>query len=210
MLTAQPTNMASITLEYILFIKQYIVLQTYNKWKIPQDGKPVLQVWNEIFHNLHTPLQYLYQLIYHSHSIMDVTFTLEDMHKIVTSMYNAPKTYQEKSFQAYVDEKINLQSVGPYDYQIFIKNMTDPEFKKNIHAKYQKDHELNALKNMIIDETMELFRNESSFEYLNIMPYLEYKQQKSKSMQNNDSITQNYFETLEQQTHEMIDHFTGK
>jgi hypothetical protein len=200
--------MTSITLDYILFIKQYIVLQTFNRWKTPQDGKPVLQVWDEIFNDLHTPLQYLYQLIYHSHEITDVTYTLADMHEIVTNMYNAPKTYPDKNFQEYVDEKINLQTICPYDYQNFIKNMTDTEFKKNLHAKYQKDHELTALKNMIIDETMELFRNNSSFECLNIIPYLEYKQQSTKQI--NNSITQNYFENLEQQTHEMIDMFTSK
>lgn len=201
--------MTSITLDYVLFIKQYIVLQTYNRWKTPQDGKPVLQVWEEIFNDLHTPLQYLYQLIYHSHAITDVKYTLEDMHEIVTNMYKAPQTYPQQSFQEYVDEKINLQTIGPYNYQTFIKNMTDPEFKTKLHSKYQKDHELSALKNMIIDETMELFRNNSSFECLNIMPYLEYKQHRS-TEQINNSITQNYFENLEQQTHEMIDMFTSK
>uniref|UniRef100_A0A6C0KH72 Uncharacterized protein n=1 Tax=viral metagenome TaxID=1070528 RepID=A0A6C0KH72_9ZZZZ len=192
--------MASITLDYVLFIKQFIVAQAIRIWN-QQDVKPQLQAWNEIFNELHIPLQYLYQLIYHSHTISSTqsTYSLENMHDLVTKMYNAPRTYVEQSFQEYIDERVNLQKVGPYDYQAFIKNMTDPTFKQNIYAKYQKDFELMALKNLIIQECE---AQENPDNYLNTIPYLEYVSMKNHSNQPN--IKQTYILELEKQTHEII------
>jgi hypothetical protein len=192
--------MASITLDYVLFIKQFIVAQAIRIWN-QQDVKSQLQAWNEIFNELHIPLQYLYQLIYHSHTISSTqsTYSLENMHDLVTKMYNAPRIYVEQSFQEYIDERVNLQKVGPYDYQAFIKNMTDPTFKQNLYAKYQKDFELMALKNLIIQECE---TQENPDNYLNTIPYLEYVSMKNHSNQPN--IKQTYILELEKQTHEII------
>ena len=192
--------MASITLDYVLFIKQFIVAQSIRIWN-QQDVKPQLQAWNEIFNELHIPLQYLYQLIYHSHTIASTqsTYSLENMHDLVTKMYNAPRTYVEQSFQEYIDERVNLQKVGPYDYQAFIKNMNDTTFKQNLYAKYQKDFELMALKNLIIQECQ---AQENPDNYLNTIPYLEYVSMKNHSNQPN--IKQTYILELEKQTHEII------
>jgi hypothetical protein len=192
--------MASITLDYVLFIKQFIVAQAIRIWN-QQDVKPQLQAWNEIFNELHIPLQYLYQLIYHSHTVSssESTYSLADMHDLVTKMYNAPRTYVEQSFQEYIDERVNLKSTGPYDYQAFIKNMTDPTFKQNLYAKYQKDFELMALKNLIIQECE---TQENPNNYLNTIPYLEYVSMKNHSNQPN--IKQTYILELEKQTHQII------
>jgi hypothetical protein len=190
-------KMASITLDYVLFIKQFIVAQAANKWHKPHDGKPMLQVWNEIFNELHIPLQYLYQLIYHSHTIASVqsSYSLENMHNLVTQMYNAPRTYVEQSFQEYIDERVNLKSTG---YQAFIKNMTDPIFKQNLYAKYQKDFEVMALKNLIIQECHDSIDNDA---YLNMIPYLEYATMKKS---HRPTIKQTYILELEEQTHQII------
>ena len=234
-------KMASITLDYVLFIKQFIVAQAANKWHKPQDGKPMLQVWNEIFNELHIPLQYLYQLIYHSHTIASVqsSYSLENMHNLVTQMYNAPRTYVEQSFQEYIDERVNftplnisngtpsgrhsrdLRATLPInelkgnppaedcpisnlhrckstDYQAFIKNITYPTFKQNLYAKYQKDFEVMALKNLIIQECRDSTDNDA---YLNMIPYLEYVTMKKS---HRTTIKQTYILELEEQTHQII------
>lgn len=191
--------MASITLDYILFVKKFIVAEAIRIWN-QQDVKPQLQAYNEIFNELHIPLQYLYQLIYHSHTIASIqsTYSLHDMHELVTQMYNAPRTYVEQSFQEYIDERVNLKSTG---YQAFIKNMTDPTFKQNLYAKYQKDFEVTALKNLIIQECREQISSNSDA-YLNTIPYLEYVSMKNNCPQ--QTIKQTYILELEEQTHEII------
>jgi hypothetical protein len=46
---------------------------------------------------------------------------------------------ERETFQAYVDNKYNIETLGPYDYMIFIRNMKEVEFRKMIYDKYVYD-----------------------------------------------------------------------
>jgi hypothetical protein len=48
-----------------------------------------------------------------------------------------PSSQKMLTFQQYVDEKWNLQTLGPYDYMAFCKMMKTPEFLDSIKKGYQ-------------------------------------------------------------------------
>jgi len=49
------------------------------------------------------------------------------------------ETQQTQTFQAYIDNKYNIETLGPYDYMIFIRNMKEVEFRKMIYENYVYD-----------------------------------------------------------------------
>ena len=48
-----------------------------------------------------------------------------------------PSSHSILTFQQYVDERWNLQTLGPYDYMAFCKMMKTPEFLDSIKKGYQ-------------------------------------------------------------------------
>jgi len=43
------------------------------------------------------------------------------------------------TFQQFVDAKYNLQSLGPYDYVVFMRKMKEVDFSKMIYDEYLYD-----------------------------------------------------------------------
>ena len=44
----------------------------------------------------------------------------------------------EKTFQEYIDEKYNINTLGPYDLIAFYKKMREPIFKEELYNIYMK------------------------------------------------------------------------
>lgn len=53
-----------------------------------------------------------------------------------------------QTFQQYVDERWNLQRLGPYDYMAFCKKMKIPEFIESVKKEYNQE---NKIKNQDIE-----------------------------------------------------------
>jgi hypothetical protein len=54
------------------------------------------------------------------------------------------------TFQEYIDQSINLKTIGAYDYQRFMESMKDPVFYNNLTKKYQKEIDERATKNHVV------------------------------------------------------------
>jgi len=180
-------TIAQYSSEYIEFIKHTLINQCVIEFKRevfekqPQDYKDVLvssiqdiTIWNTVFKklepifNFYTDLEYNY---------------ISDNHKIYI--------FQQQTFQEYIDNLINLKTVGPVDYQTFIKNMQNTDFHNKMTIKYRIDMHKNTLKNHLIFIVelyiMETFGHKNYYinEYdefvptiINAVPYFEYLSEK--------------------------------
>jgi hypothetical protein len=104
-------------------------------------------------------------------------------------------TYEQITFQEFVDERVNLQKVGYREYQTFTRSMTDPNFKKNLIDKYKNDSEIISLKNYliyVIQMILSKYINNSEFFTvdevkdmditMNPIPYFEHQNRNSNSI----------------------------
>lgn len=165
-----------------------------------------IHIWNDIFNKNYDLLKYYTKLC----EIMNYTIP---SNKII-------EIFEKKSFQEFIDERINLINVGPYDYQQFTINMRDDVFKQNMINKHNSFDMECSIKNHIVY----LFKLNLSLKiqpthyysddeykdidcYLNVIPYYEYlsKQNLSTNKLNDDCVifpicdttNANYFKTLE-------------
>jgi hypothetical protein len=89
-----------------------------------------------------------------------------------------------KSFQEFIDEKINIKSIGTHDYHQFILSMEIPTFKNNMVEKYKKYSLENMIKNHMVFllefrqmENRYYFTREEEDNigiYLDMTPFYEY------------------------------------
>jgi hypothetical protein len=91
------------------------------------------------------------------------------------------------TFQDYIDNLVRLETLGPADYQNFIKSMQEPTFRANMEQKYNKHIFQNQMKNHIIyivqlyllqTTGFASFFTEKEHSYLdlsiNLIPFFEY------------------------------------
>jgi hypothetical protein len=98
------------------------------------ESKDNKYIWDIIFNRHHDLFRY-YQYL-----SSDVNYQQNQM----------STTYNQISFQDFIDEKITFQMVGYREYQRFVKSMKDPIFKDNMVEKYRADVSSRSLKNHII------------------------------------------------------------
>jgi hypothetical protein len=95
--------------------------------------------------------------------------------------------YLQETFQEFVDRQVNIKTIGPYDYQQFIRSMQDDGFRQKVFVKYEISDNERRVKNNII-YIVQLYLNEktnTSYYFtdeernemdltLDILPYLQY------------------------------------
>ena len=79
------------------------------------------------------------------------------------------------TFQQYIDETINIKTIGTYDYQRFTENMKDEGFRTNLYRKFDKLMAMRRLKNHLFfilelhdqrDRNKEAYRTPTESEYI--------------------------------------------
>jgi hypothetical protein len=177
-----------VTEDYMYFIKRYLVTYCYSEYcrkiySYPEEEVGYTQtlikykddetVWNEIFHKQQMIIKYYMKLLDH----------------YPENQGNLKQTsvYLQETFQEYIDKQINIKSIGPYDYQQFIRSMQDDGFREKVFEKYEKGDNERKIKNNII-YIVQLYLNEktnTSYYFtdeernemdisLDILPYLQY------------------------------------
>lgn len=170
------------------FIKRYLVTHCYSEYcrkiySYPEEAvghmenlikyKDEEEVWNEIFQKQHIIMKYYMKLLEH--------YPENQPHMKQASVY------LQETFQEFVDTQINIKTIGPYDYQQFIKSMKDESFREKVFEKYEKSDNERRVKNNII-YIVQLYLNEktnTSYYFtdeernemdliLDILPYLQY------------------------------------
>ena len=175
-----------VTPEYMNFIKRYLVNHCYSEYckkiySYPAEGfmenlikyKDDDMIWNEIFNKQHTILNYYMKLMEH--------FPENQGQSKQTSIY------PQETFQEYIDKQINIQTIGAYDYQQFIKSMKIETYKQKVFEKYEKNDKEKVIKNNIVyiiqlylyerTNTSYYFTDDERREMdisLDILPYLTY------------------------------------
>jgi len=69
---------------------------------------------------------------------------------------DVPEYYTKQTFQQYVDSIINIQTIGAYDLQNFIRNMSNKGFRTNMMKQHENYEYEKQLKNTIIYHIFQL------------------------------------------------------
>jgi len=129
--------------------------------------------WDTVFYKVHDLLNYYLQI---------------NTNNVLSYPQNRSSTiYEQFTFQQYIDEKVNFQTIGYREYQKFTKSMQDPFFKTNMFDKYQQDNNIKTLKNHLVyvinlyltkqiySSTMFSPEEEDDIDIMiNAIPYFEY------------------------------------
>ena len=79
------------------------------------------------------------------------------------------------TFQDYIDETINIKTIGTHDYQRFTENMKDGGFRTNLYRNFEKSMAMRRLKNHLFfilelhvqrDRNKEAYRTPTESEYI--------------------------------------------
>ena len=145
------------------------------------DYKNEKYIWDNVFNHVND------LLIYYLHLSVDHLDILELQEKVTYTQNRLTSNYEQITFQAFIDNQVNFQTVGYREYQNFIKSMQDPRFKKKMVDKYRMDTELRTLKNHIIYvihlhlakhlDCSNMFTDEESLDMdilINAIPYFEH------------------------------------
>jgi hypothetical protein len=121
------------------------------------------------------------------HLSVDHLDILELQNKVTYTQNRLTSNYEQLTFQAFIDNQVNFQTIGYREYQNFIKSMQEPSFKKKMVDKYRLDTELRTLKNHIIYvihlhlakhlDCSNMFTDEESADMdimINAIPYFEH------------------------------------
>jgi hypothetical protein len=200
--------LATITPEYIKFIKQFLIQRYYFKYlelfldKEKKEDKEDT-IWNELFRLEYPLLQYYLLLLENENRNENV---------------KQSPVYKQETFQEYIDRIINLKTVGPYDYQEFIKNMMYEPFKSNMISKYnrstlettQKNHLIYVIKLYItskIDKNVFMTEEEMGEidTHLDLIPYFEYTSQIDTKKNNNTNMKRLREREIENEVFNLID-----
>lgn len=83
--------------------------------------------------------------------------------------------YATITFQKYIDETINIKTIGTHDYQRFTENMKDEGFRTNLYRKFEKSMAMRRLKNHLFyilelhdqrDKNKDAYRTPTESEYI--------------------------------------------
>jgi hypothetical protein len=102
------------------------------------------QIWDRVFQKENS------LFLYYLHLSTDYLSVLPRQRHILYLPCQTSNTYEQVTFQEYVDKRLNLQSIGYREYQKFIKSMNDYNFKKKLIEKYRIENEIINLKNYVI------------------------------------------------------------
>lgn len=197
----------TVTNEYIHFIKKFLINRCYLEFcKIVNEKTKTLEIqvqsfteklikykndekiWNEIFDTNYFILKYyIYLFIEEENGFTNWTSTLYQ--------HKQANVYLQETFQEYIDKRINMQSMGPYDYHEFILSMKDQTFKNNLIEKYNRYDMERTMKNNLIyitqlylsekTNTAYYFTDEEKEEMdtcIDVIPYFEYLTKKHISL----------------------------
>lgn len=199
-----PTIMtiAQYNMEYIEFIKNTLVNQciiefkraVYEKENMDTINEPIyvdklfssiddVNLWHIVFKKIEPIFNYYLELEYNE------------------VKYSKP-VFNTKTFQEYIDELVNIRSIGPADYQRFIQNMKNEDFRSKMKRNYDIYSLKNNLKNHLIfiielhflESIGKMMLDDEMKTYLPIMvnaiPYFEYLTEKKWSIYDieNDSL----------------------
>jgi hypothetical protein len=195
---------AQYTTEYIDFIKNTLVNQCITEFKRAvfekekQDtDEPTeyvdtlftcmddLLIWYTVFKKLEPIFNYYVELDYNQ--------IQENISKPI---------FKTKTFQEYIDELVSMRTIGPADYQRFIQNMKNEDFRNKMIRNYEIYSQKNRLKNHLIfivelhflELIGRLIVDNENNTYVPVMvnaiPYFEYLTEKEWTIQDieNDSI----------------------
>lgn len=183
-------------------------------------------IWDKIFDRNHITYKYYTKLCeYHIN-------TEEPKEKPNYTSQKQANVYSQKTFQEFIDSHVNLRTVGSYNYQEFIKNMKDENFKKNMGKKYEnylteifiKNHIVYVVQLQLYDK-MGVSKYHTSEEReeldnsLNLIPYFEYlsannwitiEDIKYDTMKDSVNMTDSYIRILESETLRLIHKFISE
>lgn len=137
-----------VTPQFMKFIKQYLCQRLFSKYinygyttNNPDEETGYTEllcpsIWNNIFKDEHVILNYYVQLI--------------STYPENTNIDKSLPVFTSETFQEFIDRRVNINSIGSYHYQEFIKNMKDETFHKNMIQKYEAEQFLHKVKNHLI------------------------------------------------------------
>jgi hypothetical protein len=136
------------THEYINFIRAFLINACFMEY-----SKQIYDHMeeNSFSHNLLDSKddKYVWDMIFNKHHDL-FRYYLNLSSNISYQQNQMTTTYQQISFQDFIDERITFQTVGYREYQRFIKSMQDLSFKGKMVEKYRSDVNSRSLKNHII------------------------------------------------------------
>ena len=150
--------MATYSENYIHFIKTFLVNSCYMEYSkqiykdIEWDYESELitrvfdiNIWDKVFEKLAPVLQYYLHLFTNYKGVLEVTQQMPPY-----SPQRLANVYELVKFQDYIDEKINIRTIGASDYQEFMKNMEVTEFKEKMLQKYTESSIYKMVRNHLI------------------------------------------------------------
>lgn len=187
-------TIAQYNMEYIEFIKNTLVNQCIIEFK-----RTVFE--NENTDTMNEPLYVdkLLSSLDDSNLWLIVFKKLEPIFNYYLEIeYNQVKyskpIFKTKTFQEYIDELVNIKTIGPADYQRFIQNMKNEDFRGKMERNYEIYSQKNKLKNHLIfvaelhflESIGKMILDDEMKTYLPIMvnaiPYFEYLTEKKWSI----------------------------
>jgi hypothetical protein len=187
--------------EYIEFIKNTLVNQCIIEYKravFENSNNNEIDYVESLFQSLSN--KNIWQIIFKK---LDPIFNFyTDLEYNYIEEDHRKNVFKLKTFQHYIDSLVNLKTVGPTDYQSFIKNMQNADFRNKMIIKYNIDRRRRLLMNHLIFivelHIMEIIgqityeSNYSEFlpTIINAIPYYEYLSEKGWTIHNieNDSL----------------------
>lgn len=186
-------------IQYILFIRQFIIQSMYNEFEkkfneenyyhhttyhlIKHTKNPKRVFWNKIFNTFYIPIQYYYLLCKNIiNKYPEQYYNLKDFLLSIEDIEYSPILYGEQCFQEYVDTVINVEKINMVDYNEFINSMKNEDYRNKIKQKYEKNHEENIIKNyfaIVVINNIKYYRLsvtscQPSELYLDMVPFYEY------------------------------------
>jgi hypothetical protein len=144
------------------------------------------EIWPGIFERptIRPLFQYYFGLSSHNSSLLTQT----------TNIFAINFTFQE-----YIDQSINIETIGAYDYQRFMESTKDPVFYNNLTKKYQKEIDERATKNHVVyvvqlhirAKTTQFFTEEevaAMGTVMDLVPIYEYRSQIAQPPKTEDEL----------------------
>lgn len=151
---------------YDRFLRNFLVTHAYMEYhKVSAQKKSAIKdsdtLCETIFQSLYPILTYYLERLNGEYS--QIAFDKEI------------QVFPMMTFQQYIDETINIKTIGTYDYQRFTENMKDEGFRTNLYRKFDKSMAMRRLKNHLLfilelhfqrDRNKEAYRTPTESEYI--------------------------------------------
>lgn len=204
----------NVTPEYYEFIKMYLINTCYaqyckniyepsllpNKQMQPMldQNQNDITIWNEIFRNTYTIMNYFIKINMHISPQNQAVHWMSNgiLYESELSSSQMSTIYKIQSFQDFVDNKINIHSVGGADYQAFIVSMRTPAFRNRLIEKYHLYVREQQVKNhlvYIVQSHINNKVNQGDLDMkLQIIPYFEYLARQNLSLDDIDDYSNDH------------------